>query len=149
MFGLLGKIFGTEKALTTMVGAAKDAIDSLVYTEEEKAGDAAKARSEARRLVVKWMESTQGQKLARRYIAFIIVTIWAVTHITPVILSIVAVWVEFPERYMKSAKIVQTSGENISGAMMLILAFYFAAPYMGAIVPAALNRFGKKKNETK
>jgi len=145
MFGFLGKIFGTEKALLSMVGAAKDAIDSLVYTDEEKAGDAAKSRSEARSLVIKWMDSTQGQNLARRYIAFIIVGIWALTHLTPVILSVVAVWVPTPDRYLKSAKIIQQSGETISSAMMLILAFYFAAPYMGAIVPAALNKFGKKK----
>jgi len=32
----------------------------------------------------------------------------------------------------------------MTGAVMLILSFYFAAPYMGDVVKGALDRFGKK-----
>ena len=31
---------------------------------------------------------------------------------------------------------------EMNGAMMLILGFYFAAPYMGSIVEGAMKKFG-------
>jgi hypothetical protein len=64
-----GKIFGTENAINTTISAVKDGLDALVYTDEEKAGDAAKERTQARSMVVDWMQATQGQNLARRLIA--------------------------------------------------------------------------------
>ena len=44
----LGRLFGTEKALTEIVKAGRDGLDALVYTSEEKAADAAAAITEAR-----------------------------------------------------------------------------------------------------
>ena len=52
-FSFLGKLFGSTKALEEVVGGVGRGIDALVYTDEERAGDAAKARSEARSMVVK------------------------------------------------------------------------------------------------
>ena len=35
--GILGKIFGSEKAITGVVGTASKLIDNLSYTDQEKA----------------------------------------------------------------------------------------------------------------
>jgi hypothetical protein len=71
-----GKLFGTEKALNGIVDGVTNGLDALVYTDEEKAADAAADRSEARKMVVQWMAATQGQNLARRLIALSITGVW-------------------------------------------------------------------------
>ena len=145
MFGFIGRIFGTEKAIARTIDAVAKGIDKLVYTDEEKAGDAAKDRSNARKAVVGWMNATQGQNLSRRFIALLVVSIWALMYLSGLGLSVASVWVEDQDKLLKSSQVIQSYGEDISGAVMLILSFYFAAPYMGSIVDGALNRFGKKK----
>ena len=139
----IGKLFGTEKALNTVVSSVKNSLDSLVYTEEEKAQHAAKERSEARSMVVKWMEATQGQNLARRLIALMVAVTWLMQYLIMMLLSIISVWVEDSEKLNNSAKLIGEYTESMNGAMMLILAFYFAAPHMGSMLGGALNKFGK------
>lgn len=136
-----GKIFGTEKALTGIVDGVTNGLDALVYTDEEKASDAAKERSEARLMVVKWMESTKGQNLARRLIALSITAVWILMYLIKSAVALVSVWVDNPEMWIETAKVVGDSAESMNGAMMLILAFYFAAPHMGDIARAAMNKF--------
>ena len=136
-----GKIFGAEKALTGIVDGVTNGLDALVYTDEEKASDATKERSEARLMVVKWMESTQGQNLARRLIALSITAVWLLMYLIKSAVAVVSVWVDNSEMWLETAKVVGDSAESMNGAMMLILAFYFAAPHMGDIAKAAMNKF--------
>ena len=142
MFNVLGKMFGSEKALDGIVKGVTKGLDALVYTDEEKANDAAAARTEARGMVIKWMEATQGQNLARRLLAVMITFIWLFMYVAAMIGSIIAVWVENTEGWHESAQIIGDYAEQMNGAMMLILAFYFAAPHMGSIVKGALDKFG-------
>lgn len=144
----LGRLFGTEKALEGIVDGATKALDKLAYTEEEKEQDAAKERSEARQLVVQWMGSTQGQNLARRMLALIVSLIWVTMYLISTLLDAVRPWVSDPDissRLQESASEIGDRAMQMNGAMMLILGFYFAAPHMGQIVSAALQRFGKFK----
>jgi hypothetical protein len=53
------------------------------------------------------------------------------------------VWVSDPEKFVTSADVIGGYAENMNGAMMLILGFYFAAPYMGDMTKSALNKFSK------
>jgi hypothetical protein len=140
---LFGKLFGTEKALAGIVDGATNAIDKLVYTQEERAEDRAKAITEARSMVIAWMASTQGQNLARRLIALIVTLVWITQYLSMMVLSVVAVWVSDPEKFVTSADVIGGYAENMNGAMMLILGFYFAAPYMGDMTKSALNKFSK------
>ena len=82
-----GKLFGTEKALNGIVDGVTNGLDALVYTDEEKAADAAADRSEARKMVVGWMAATQGQNLARRLIALSITGTWLGMYLISVLLS--------------------------------------------------------------
>ena len=63
-------------------------------------------------------------------------------YVAVMIGSIIAVWVENTEGWHESAQIIGDYAEQMNGAMMLILAFYFAAPHMGSIVKGALDKFG-------
>ena len=73
---LVGKIFGSEKAIGAAVTGISNSLDALVYTDEEKAQDAASERQKARAMVIDWMQATSGQALARRLIAVAITFVW-------------------------------------------------------------------------
>ena len=143
MFGFLGKVLGTDKALSKTIEVVSNGLDSLVYTDQEKAEDGKKERTEVRGMVVEWMRSTQGQNLARRIIALLIVVGWLSMYFGAMGLAVASVWVVAPERYQSSAEIVGNFAQGMNDAVMLILAFYFAAPHMGQIVGPALAAFGK------
>lgn len=138
-----GKIFGTEKALNGVVNGVTKGLDALVYTDEEKAQAAASERSEARKMVVGWMAATQGQNLARRLIALSITGVWLFMYLLSTLLSMFAVFSENAKQITEVADIAQKSASEMNPAVMLILAFYFAAPHMGGIAKAVTERFVK------
>lgn len=152
----IGKIFGTEKAITAVIDNVSKGLDALIYTDEEKAGDAAKDRAAARSMVIAWMESTKGQNLARRLIALCIVSVWLFQYLCCMALSVAGIWIKpmkqitgddiviYVNPLLESAQVIGVFAEKMNGAVMLILGFYFAAPYMGSIVQGAMNKFGKK-----
>ncbi len=87
-----GKVFGTDEAIKGAVGAVRDGLDALVYTDEEKSQDAAKERSEARSMLVGWMEATQGQNLARRLISLAITGVWLMQYVVAQLAMSVAIF---------------------------------------------------------
>lgn len=140
-----GKILGTDEAITGAVNAVKDGLDALVYTDEEKAVDAAKERSEARSMLVQWMEATQGQNLARRVISLAVTGVWLLQYVISQFASALAIfWTDRAVQLNSLAKLQLDSADNMSPAVMLILAFYFAAPHMGDFAKAVIERFQKK-----
>lgn len=143
--GLFGRMFGSDKAMDTVVNKTASALDKLIYTKQEQAEDAKNAVTEARKMVISWMESTQGQNLARRFIAVMVAMVWLFQYLACMVLSVVAVWVAEPDKFVESAKVIGDYANQMNGAMMLILAFYFAAPHMGEIVSSALSRFSKPR----
>lgn len=145
MLSFLGRVFGSSKSLESVVDAATKGIDALVYTDEEKATEAAKARTEARGLVVEWMRATQGQNLARRLIALMITTLWLLLYVATMVLDVIAPWLNPTTAKLIHASSLAIGGRasEMNGAVMLVLAFYFAAPHMGELAKAALGKFGK------
>lgn len=140
-----GKIFGTDEAIKSAVGAVKDGLDALVYTDEEKAVEAAKERSEARAMLVGWMEATQGQNLARRLISLAITGVWLLQYVVAQIASSLAVFWHSQAGALNALAALQLqSAEAMSSAVMLILAFYFAAPHMGDFAKAVIGRWKGK-----
>lgn len=143
-----GKLFGTDAAITSTIGAVKDGLDALVYTDEEKATDAARERSEARSMIVQWMQATQGQNLARRLISLAITGVWLLQYVIATIASSIAVfWTDQMINLNKLAAVQIGTAEQMNGPVMLILAFYFAAPHMGEFATAIIGRFKTKVTE--
>lgn len=145
MFKLLGKIFGSEKALETAVTGINNGLDALVYTDEEKAQDASEERRRGREMVVEWMANTTGQKLARRLIAVSITGVWLFQYLASWAMAFIAVFVEpaVADKLMQASELTQEHSDGMTGAIMLILSFYFAAPHMDKIVGPAMERFSK------
>lgn len=139
----IGRVFGTEKALVKTVDSVTKGLDALVYTDEEKAADAASDRSEARKMVVGWMEATQGQNLARRLIALSITAVWLSMYLLSVGFSMLAVFLDSAEKISEVGEIAKSAATDMNPAIMLILAFYFAAPHMSGIAKAVTGKFAK------
>jgi hypothetical protein len=144
----LGRLFGTEKAMTAAVESVRDGLDALVYTDEEKAQAAAADRSEARKMFIEWVRNSQGQNLARRILALMIAATWLGQYMMVQVMLVAGVWVDsqdIADRLKASASIIGGRADAMTGAMMLILGFYFAAPHLGAIVQGAMARFGQQR----
>lgn len=147
--GLWSRVFGTEKALEKAVDGVTKGLDALVYTDEEREKDAASDRAEARKMVVGWMQATQGQNLARRVIALSITAVWLSMYLISAGCAMLAVFVN-AQGVVTSLKvgevgiIAKSAANEMGPAVMLILAFYFAAPHMSDIAKAVTGRILKK-----
>jgi hypothetical protein len=149
MLSWVGKLLGSDKAASSLIDNVSKGLDKIYYSEEEKAEDKAEAKKEASALLIKWLEATQGSNLARRLIALTVTGIWASQYVASMLMFAVIPWVDVTstvEALNASAVSLQESGEQIDGAMMLVLGFYFAAPHLGTIVTSAMDKFsGKSK----
>lgn len=151
MFGnFFGRLFGSEKALERTVDGVYNGLDKLIFTDEERSNAAAKERSEARAMIVDWMKNTQGQNLSRRIIALSIAFTWLSQFIFSQVVSMVSVFVDSgpgKDNLKEVIAILDNGGEKLSDPVMLILAFYFASPYMSSIAGAVVNNFKKKAED--
>lgn len=149
MISLIKRIFGSPDILKESVSLVRDAGDALFYTEEEKAQDRMRRAEQVDKLLIDWMDSTKGQNLSRRLIAFMITVIWLLMYILAFFVDIAAVWAD-PEQAIllrETSAAMGTYGQQMNGAMMLILGFYFAAPHLGKVVDGAMAKFsGKTKS---
>jgi hypothetical protein len=157
-----GKIFGTEKFVDKGLSIIQSAGDKLWYTDEEKADDRAKKGEQIRAFMVNWMETTKGQNIARRTLAVAITFVWLSMYIISTIMGVAAPWLDSSlpvnelgaviegamstyGKTIASSAALDAKADRMSGAVMLILAFYFAAPHMDKIVVGALEKFGGSK----
>lgn len=145
--GLLGRLFGAPEAAQKGIEVVTKGIDDIFYTKQEKAEDERTQRKEAANMFIRWMQTTQGQNLARRLIALSITFVWLFMFLTEITLSVIGVW-QSDNRWVESSSIIAQSIERMTGAVMLILGFYFASPYLGDIANVALKRFGKTNEES-
>ena len=146
MFKLLGRMFGSERAMDTAVNGVVSGLDKLFYTDEERAEDGRAERSEARSMVIGWMDKTQGQNLARRFLAMVITSVWLGQYLFVMGMSTAVIWVDNDDivtRMEASSTLIGGYADGMTGAMMLILGFYFAAPHLGTIISGAMSRFGR------
>jgi hypothetical protein len=59
-------------------------------------------------------------------------------------MSVAIFWADKAEKLNQLAKVQMESANDMSPAVMLILAFYFAAPHMGDFAKAVIGRFQTK-----
>lgn len=149
-----GKLFGTEKALDSVVKGVTNGLDALVYTEEEREKYAAADRSEARKMVVEWMTATQGQNLARRLLSLAIGGVWLFMYVTSSVLGMAAIFTDSEgsvtaAQLTEAGKLAREAAVDMNPAVMLILAFYFAAPHMGDVAKAVTGSMTRSTTRNK
>lgn len=144
-----GRLLGSDKAVESVINNVSKGLDKLVYTGEEQAEAQARDVSEARLMIIEWMKGTQGQNLARRILALSITYTWLFYHLLAQLIQIGGIWAEQGTalKLQASALSLTSSADQMSGAMMLILGFYFAAPHMDKLVGPAMAMFSKKANK--
>lgn len=141
-----GKLFGSDQALAKVVDTAKDLIDESFYTDQEEASAKAAAADKARSMVIEWVAASSGSRLSRRLIAFAITGTWLAMYWLTALSAIASIWLEDKsEKLKESGLILDAAADVMISPVMLILGFYFAAPYMGDLAAGALKRFGEKK----
>jgi len=161
MFGFIAKMFGSPAAGEKIIDGVTNGIDKLWYTDEEKAGDAAQAKREGMAVYMKWLESTSGSRIARRLLAVGAFSIWAVEHITAVIMRVLSNWfgdavvtakavnpatglMEVVETTINklslSADFLTATALDMQTLVAVVFAFYFGGP---VLVDASANMLKK------
>lgn len=158
--GFVGRLFGSEKAIEKGMDVLVNAGDKIFYTKEEQADDARISQESKQayllhcsQVMLDWMKNSQGQNLSRRVLALSIGGVWLGQYVFSGILDFIAIWITDPDTSTKliaSVAMMDHRAETMNGAMMIILPFYFAAPYMKSFIPAAVSKLtGKPMKEVK
>lgn len=145
MWKIFSKLFASDKVVDSGISL----IDKAFYTDEEKAEDKRRASDRKDQLLIDWIEASKGSNIARRFIAVLVTFLWVFLFVFGWAVSQYAIWSE--KLTIEKLKLIQEANapylEQATGAMMLVLGFYFAAPFMGDIAKGALSRFsGKNKS---
>lgn len=151
MFGFIAKMFGSQKAGEKIIEGVSNGIDKLWYTDEEKAGDAAQAKREGMAVYMKWLESTSGSRIARRLLAVGAFSIWAIEHITAVIMRVLSNWFgdatvlvdgvqTTVNKLSLSADFLTATALDMQTLVAVVFAFYFGGP---VLVDASANMLKK------
>lgn len=143
---VLGNLFGTPKAAERMVENVSAGIDKLVYTDEEKAEAAAKARTEALAVYNKWLEATSGSRLARRFLALAFTMPWVLEMLLSTCMQTLAPWVsaERAEALRASAETLVQAAMGNNTIIGVILAFYFGGPVAVDALKSALVKWTQR-----
>ncbi len=150
MFGLIGRLFGSDNSINKSIDLVATGLDKIFYTKEEKAEDERQARAEGAKQFLKWMEATSGQNLTRRFIALTILFSWIAWYTSGVVLRITAIWVKDPVVHAKMAEASQIAidmGMNFNTEISLIIGFYFAAPYMDKMISPVMKNLSRRADK--
>jgi hypothetical protein len=135
MWGIFGKLFGSSAAGEKIIDGVSNGIDKLWYTKEEKAEDQAKREERADAMRVKgyevymsWLESTTGSRIARRVIAIMITGIWALEHVSAIVLRTASVFVDEPTKWAQAAEMLSQTAYDNNSLVGVVLLFYFGGP---------------------
>lgn len=110
---LLSSIFGNSDTANKVAEGIYNGVDKLVFTDEEKAD----ASREGFKLWIEYQKATQPQNIARRLIALLIVSVWAV-------LVLVAAFV-YPLSPDYSAYLLELLWKAVMPSIVVIISFYF------------------------
>jgi hypothetical protein len=111
--GILANIFGDKDVVNKTVDGAISGLDKMFFTEEERSD----ANAKLSEWYLKYLEATQPQNLARRFIALIVVGLWA-------ILILVGVAVKyFDTSYAEF--VFRVLAEIVMNPFLMIMGFYF------------------------
>lgn len=112
---ILSAIFGSSKNTETIVDGAVAGMDKMFFTKEEKA----EANLKVSEWFLRYLEATQPQNLSRRFIAVVVVLLWALL----VLIGVAA----YPFDLAFSQFIFDVLKDVVMNPFLIIMGFYFAA----------------------
>lgn len=121
---LLDKIFGSDK----VVSQTTEAIDKMVYTNEEKAENK-----------IALLAAYEPFKLAQRLIALIVTAVYLFVWLICVAMTCIGYW---SDKAIELAQVIaEWNNELLSMPFILIMSFYFA----GGAAEGVLEKFKRRK----
>lgn len=121
MRGFLGAVFGSSDNTKTIVDGAVAGIDKIIFTEQERS----EARAQLSEWYLKYLEATQPQNLARRFIALLVVLLWCLL----ILVGVASYWIS--EAF--SQFVFNTINTTVNTPFSIIVGFYFAAHLVRAL----------------
>ena len=120
--GLLAKLFGNANVVEKAVDGVIRGTDALFFTEEEES----KANLMMLEAKIDFYKASQGSRLARRVIAFMICGAWLALIFGGVIAETLGA-------SDLSDHIYNVSSDTLQTPVSLVLSFYFATSLLGAV----------------
>lgn len=120
MIGVIRRMFGSAEQGDKLVDSAIGGLDKAFFTKEERA-DASRELSE---WYLRYLEATQPQNIARRYIAMLVVWLWVVLVIATAFASIAASF-GLPGADDAASRLMALLVDVVLQPFSIILGFYF------------------------
>lgn len=115
-------VLSSPSVVEKAADAAISGMDAMWYTKEEKAGD----RKERTDQALKFLELTKGASPARRNIAMIVISLWAIAGLNILVLLNIAFVVEDPTTInLAIDRLTEFAIDYVAKPTGLVLAFYF------------------------
>ncbi len=121
--GLLGKIFGSEKAIEKV----SSGIDKVFFTKEEKSEQ--------------WVETLKAYepfKLAQRLIALLVTSVYLFVWLVCSVMMALGTWQEAVTE--QSQLLAEWNNETLGIPFIIIISFYFA----GGVAEGVIGKFKRK-----
>ncbi len=121
--GILGKIFGSEKAIEKVASG----VDKVFFTKEEKSEQ--------------WIETLKAYepfKLAQRLIALLVTSVYLFVWLICVTLVVLGLW--YDNTLELSKTLAEWNNDTLGLSFVLIVSFYFA----GGMAEGVIQKFRKK-----
>lgn len=131
MFKFLKALFTTPGNGAEIIKGARDGLDALVFTDEEKS----KMSVEAFRLYLEWIEATKGHNVSRRFIAVVVVLLWAFLVLLEVTFKVIETLTGIMEG--TSEYVFQVLSQQVSIPFATVVGFYFATQLLQRAIGAA------------
>jgi len=111
--GILRRIFSRPEDATKIIDGATKGLDKIFFTKEERAD----ANIKLSEWYLKYLSATEGQNLARRFIAIIVVAIWG----TLVVFGVAVRWIS----YEMSDFVFRVLTDIVMTPFSIVIGFYF------------------------
>ena len=122
--GILKRIFGRPEDASKVIDGAVKGLDAIFFTKEEKAH----ANQKLSDWYLKYLAATQSQNVARRFIAMVVVLLWAALIITGIMARVAESWLEVKAtegHELISEFIFRVMVEVVATPFSVIIGFYF------------------------
>jgi len=126
MISLLAGAFSWLTGNSKSADRAMDAVDALVFTDEEKANIDVATRDKVLNFKIEYAKATQNQSISRRVISICVTALWA-------LFLLLAVGLQLFGNSENADFVFKTINENINAPFMIIVGFYFASHVVGKL----------------
>lgn len=133
MFKIFRSIFSSPENGSEIIRGAKEGLDALVFTDQEKS----EMGVDAFKLYLEWLKATQGHNVSRRFIAIVVVMLWAFLVLIQVFFKAIEVLFDLMDGM--SAFVFTVMTDQVAVPFGVVVGFYFATQLLQRAIGASKN----------